>query len=156
FEETNGSGYNSSYNARNQLKSRELGGSIAVAGTVDESATVTVNGRTATAWPGNRFESQITTHSGANTFTVRAVDASGNATPETTYRVQVSAVDANDETLNYDRNGNLVHRKIKLGQVDIAWNYVWDAENRLVQVLKDGSEVAHFAYDPLGRRVEKV
>lgn len=31
----------------------------------------------------------------------------------------------------------------------------WNAENQLVRVTRDGSEVARFAYDPMGRRVEK-
>jgi len=32
----------------------------------------------------------------------------------------------------------------------------WNAENQLKRVTKEGVEVARFAYDPLGRRVEKV
>jgi RHS repeat-associated protein len=37
-----------------------------------------------------------------------------------------------------------------------TWTYEWDGENRLTRVLKNSVEVARFAYDPLGRRVEKV
>jgi RHS repeat-associated protein len=34
--------------------------------------------------------------------------------------------------------------------------YNWNAENHLTRVLLNGNEVARFAYDALGRRVEKV
>ena len=37
-----------------------------------------------------------------------------------------------------------------------SWTYTWNANNQLTKVEKNGSEVARFAYDPLGRRVEKV
>jgi RHS repeat-associated protein len=32
----------------------------------------------------------------------------------------------------------------------------WNAENQLTRVTRDSAEVARFAYDPLGRRVEKI
>jgi len=37
-----------------------------------------------------------------------------------------------------------------------TWGYEWNAENDLTRVTKNGAEVARFAYDPAGRRVEKV
>ena len=36
------------------------------------------------------------------------------------------------------------------------WTYSWNAENQLIKVEKNGVEQARFAYDPVGRRVEKV
>jgi YD repeat-containing protein len=39
---------------------------------------------------------------------------------------------------------------------DGTWTYEWNAENQLTRVTKDGTEVARFSYDPLGRRVERV
>jgi YD repeat-containing protein len=51
-----------------------------------------------------------------------------------------------------DPNGNL------LSKVDGAdtWGYEWNARNELIRVTKNTLEVARFAYDPKGRRVEKV
>ena len=51
-----------------------------------------------------------------------------------------------------DSNGNL---STKTEGTD-TWTYTWNAQNRLTKVEKNGAEQARFAYDPLGRRVEKV
>ncbi len=51
-----------------------------------------------------------------------------------------------------DSNGNLAS-KLEDGH---SWTYEWNAENQLKRVLKDSVEVARFAYDPAGRRVERV
>ncbi len=49
-------------------------------------------------------------------------------------------------------NGNLTQ---KIEGAD-TWVYEWNAENQLKRVLKNSVEQARFAYDPMGRRVEKV
>jgi len=51
-----------------------------------------------------------------------------------------------------DSNGNL---SSKTEGTDV-WAYEWNAQNELTRVTKNGVEQARFAYDPLGRRVEKV
>jgi RHS repeat-associated protein len=51
-----------------------------------------------------------------------------------------------------DPNGNLTS---KVEGSDV-WAYTWNAENQLTKVEKDAVEQARFAYDPRGRRVEKV
>jgi YD repeat-containing protein len=51
-----------------------------------------------------------------------------------------------------DPNGNLTSKT----EGTDSWVYTWNAENQLTKVEKNGAEVARFAYDPLGRRVEKV
>jgi RHS repeat-associated protein len=51
-----------------------------------------------------------------------------------------------------DPNGNLTSKT----EGTDTWTYSWNAENQLTKVEKNGAEVARFAYDPLGRRVEKV
>ncbi len=51
-----------------------------------------------------------------------------------------------------DPNGNLTQKT----EGTDTWGYFWNAENQLTKVEKNGIEVARFAYDPLGRRVEKV
>jgi RHS repeat-associated protein len=147
-EELGGNVLTSSYNARNQLEATSAGGQTTVAGTLDESGSVAVNGQPTTALAGNRFEGQVSVSAGTNTFTVKATDPSGNMAAST-YRLEVSGAGTSFE---YDANGNLT-RKTGEGHV---WTYAWDAENHLTHVLRDGAEVARFAYDPLGRRVEKV
>jgi RHS repeat-associated protein len=52
----------------------------------------------------------------------------------------------------HNPNGNLTSKT----EGSDTWTYEWDAENRLKRVLKNAIEQARFAYDPLGRRVEKV
>jgi RHS repeat-associated protein len=51
-----------------------------------------------------------------------------------------------------DPNGNLT---TKTEGTD-TWGYEWNARNQLTRVTKNSVEQARFAYDPLGRRVEKV
>jgi len=51
-----------------------------------------------------------------------------------------------------DPNGNLTQKT----EGTDNWVYTWNAENQLTKVEKNGSEVARFAYDSHGRRVEKV
>jgi YD repeat-containing protein len=51
-----------------------------------------------------------------------------------------------------DPNGNLASKT----EGSDVWTYTWNAENELARVEKNGVEIARFAYDPAGRRVEKV
>jgi RHS repeat-associated protein len=51
-----------------------------------------------------------------------------------------------------DPNGNLA---TKTEGTD-TWAYIWNAENQLTKVEKNSVEIARFAYDPRGRRIEKV
>lgn len=51
-------------------------------------------------------------------------------------------------TPHYDSDGNL----LSYG----AWNYTWDAENRLIGVSSNGQAVADYAYDYMSRRYRKV
>ena len=55
-------------------------------------------------------------------------------------------------TFQYDLNGNMISKIDSTG----SWTYDWNIENQLTRVLKNGAEVTRYAYDPLGRRVEKV
>jgi RHS repeat-associated protein len=65
------------------------------------------------------------------------------------YQVTVPAAGA---TYTYDLNGNLTSKT----EGSDVWAYEWNAEGQLKRVLVNGSEVARFAYDPIGRRVEKI
>jgi RHS repeat-associated protein len=137
-----------SYNERNQLVSRQVGGRVPVAGLLSEPASVTVNGRATMALPGNRFEGSADTAPGDNTIAVDARDASGNAT-SSRYSMNVSGSSA---TYAYDVAGNLTSKT----EDSHVWTYEWDADNRLARVLNDGNEVARFRYDPINRRVERI
>jgi RHS repeat-associated protein len=51
----------------------------------------------------------------------------------------------------YDKNGNLAGKVTSDGKT----TYTWDFENRLTKVTTPDGTVVTFAYDPLGRRIEK-
>ena len=51
-------------------------------------------------------------------------------------------------SLTYDAAGNLTKDKD-------GYEYEYDYENRIVKITKDSSDIAEFAYDALGRRIEK-
>jgi RHS repeat-associated protein len=59
---------------------------------------------------------------------------------------------ADPHKIPIDSNGNLASKT----EGSDNWAYTWNAENQLVKVEKNGVEQARFAYDPAGRRVEKV
>jgi RHS repeat-associated protein len=54
--------------------------------------------------------------------------------------------------VSIDPNGNTTQ---KVEGAD-TWTYEWNADNRLVKVLKNAAEVASYKYDPVGRRVEQL
>ena len=55
-------------------------------------------------------------------------------------------------TYQYDNNGNLTRKTPKDGSFISTYEY--DAENKLVRFVNDGTS-ANYKYDGLGRRVEK-
>jgi YD repeat-containing protein len=119
-----------------------------VRGTLNEPGSAKVNGSPARILAGNVFEALIQATSGSNTFAVEASDQSGNVTTKN-YQVSVIATGA---TYTYDPNGNLTQ---KVEGPD-TWVYEWNAKNQLKRVLKNSVEQARFAYDAIGRRVEKI
>jgi YD repeat-containing protein len=99
---------------------------------------------------------------------IYAYDPIGNRTeytpgqsPATTYttneRNQYTATANPTESFGYDFDGNL--KTIDAAGTANDWTYTWDAENRLVEAVKTtpsyGAQKVQFAYDYLGRRVEK-
>jgi RHS repeat-associated protein len=133
-----------SHNARNQLASRQAGGTVTFRGTVSEPATVNVAGLPAVVMPDNRFEGRAPVPSGTSTVQVQAQDPSGNVGTNT-YEISQSGQAA---SYTYDPNGNLIS--------DGSSTYTWDAADRLVRVSQGSTELARFAYDGLGRRAQKV
>jgi RHS repeat-associated protein len=55
-------------------------------------------------------------------------------------------------TYQYDNNGNLTKKTAKVGGAITSYEY--DAENKLVRVVSNGTTI-NYRYDGLGRRVEK-
>jgi RHS repeat-associated protein len=133
-------------NNRNQVTSRQAGGALFFRGTVNEAASVSVQGRPAHVTPDNRFEGAAQVPSGTSTATVVAQDYAQPPNIRTnTYEINVSG---GGTTYTYDLNGNLTGDGTK--------TYEWDAENRLVRVLQGATELARFVYDGDGRRTQKI
>lgn len=138
-----------SYNERNQLLQTVAGGTMRWRGVLDEPGSVafssaTVNGQPARMLQGNVFEADLPMTPGTNAVTLVATDMSGNQTTKN-YTVEVAGTNA---TYTYDPNGNMTSDGVK--------TYLWDAENRLVEVKQGGNTLVTSAYDAQGRRVEKV
>jgi len=55
-------------------------------------------------------------------------------------------------SFNYDANGNM----ITMNKGGVAWTYIYDSENRLVEVKKNSQTQAKFEYDGDGGRTKKV
>ena len=140
----NGIPTNATANALNQL-TQVSPAKLKVAGQTNVSATVTVNGVTATGSAGNGFWTYVAEGQGVQELTVTAQNGSS---PNLTQHYQV----VNGATLRYDLNGNLIN--------DGKFQYSWDAANRLIQITTlnptpaNPAHVSEFRYDGLWRRVE--
>jgi RHS repeat-associated protein len=133
----------------NRLLSQQPGGNVRFAGTVDEPAGVTVQGQSVPVQSDGRFEGTASVPPGTSQVTVTATDL-GQTTRTNIYEMQ--GITGATASYQYDPNGNLIQ---KTEGTDV-WAYEWNANNELTRVTKNGVEQARFAYDPLGRRVEKV
>lgn len=135
------------YNAMNQLVNQSAaGGPVAMSGTTNEPATVTVGGQlanTQTSGPGVAFDGTATPD-GNSRVTVLATDMSGLTTANT-YQVPAST---GQRSFLHDLDGNMTS--------DGTRTFEWDANNRLRRVLQGATELARFKYDARGRRVQKV
>jgi RHS repeat-associated protein len=147
-EQTGDAPVQASYDNMNRLLSTSAGGSLLFKGSLNEAATVTIDGNPAEVDSSNTFQGTVESTSGTNTVTVVATDPSSN-TRTNTYEVEVSG---SGVSYDYDASGNLIEKDDGTD----TWTYEWNAENQLIEVLKNAVSVATFAYDPLGRRVEKV
>lgn len=143
-DQTDDAVFSTSHDTMNRLGTRVPGGTIVFDGSLNEAATVTIDGKPATVDASNNFRGTATLSGATTTVTVKAKDASGN---ETTKQYEV---DANGSTTSYtyDANGNLTS--------DGAKTYFWNALNQLVEVKEGTTTIATFEYDGKGRRTEKV
>jgi RHS repeat-associated protein len=117
------------------LRSQRQPGGLQFAGTVNEPATVTVQGLRATT-----FQVAVPVGSGTNVVSVVATDHNGNSA--------TAAFDVDNlgtpKTFTHDANGNLTS--------DGTRSFEWDARNQLVAVTV-GTHRSEFTYDGLQRRV---
>jgi len=147
-DELDGISRGSSTDAANRLRSIAPASTVTVRGTTSEPATVTVQGQPARILSGNVFEAEAAPSGATPTVVVQASDGSGN-TRTSTYQLPSTTA---AWQFTYDANGSLSTKTDGTS----TWNYTWDAEDRLIQVARDGSTLATFAYDAFGRRVRKV
>ena len=132
-----------SYDGLNRLVSQQAAGPLVFEGTVNEPASVTVQGEPAAVGADGRFSAKAPVSSGTNTVSILASDPSGNAT------TRQSEVDSfgSGRTFTYDANGNLTS--------DGTRTFEWDARNQLVAVTLS-TRRSEFRYDGLKRRVHAV
>jgi hypothetical protein len=102
----------------NELISQQPVDAMVVAGTVNEPATVTIQGQLAAVTSGNQFRGAAPAVGGTNTLSVTATDPSGNST---TKQYQINNA-GTLETFTYDANGNLTS--------DGTRTLTWDAQFR--------------------------
>ncbi|MGE0452401.1 MAG: RHS repeat-associated core domain-containing protein [Vicinamibacteria bacterium] len=138
----------SSHNVRNQLTATDPGGKVFIRGSLNEAASVTIQGKPATVAADNTYSGTADVTAGTTSVAIQATDPSGNVRTST-YDVSASGTGA---AFTYDANGNMA-QKVEGGD---TWAYEWTVENELKRVLKNAVEQASFKYDPSGRRVEKV
>lgn len=130
-------------NNLDQLVSHQPGGALRFAGTLNEAATVSVQGQPAQVTVDNRFDASAQVGQGTSNVAVTATDPSGNARTNT-YQVNVSG---SGKTFTHDANGNLTG--------DGTRTFEWEANNRLIAVVQ-GTHRSEFTYDGWGHRVRIV
>lgn len=142
-------------NKLNQYSSRTVPGYVDVTGVALAGSTVTVNSTS----PYRRTEYFRKELTAANTSVPVWQSVSVAATGETTVNGNVF-VPQTPESYTYDLDGNVT--------ADGRWTYTWDAENRLVKMVKNSPTIdlataptgasfqkLGFVYDALGRRIAK-
>ena len=131
------------HDALNRLLTHTAAGSLRIAGTLSEPATVSIDGVAAAVDAANSFSGLKTLTAGSNTFTVTARDYSGNT------RANTYEVDAAGQTgvFTYDANGNMT--------ADGTRTFEWDAENRLVAV-NISTHRSEFTYDGESHRTRII
>jgi len=143
-DQTDDAVFATTHDSMNRLQSRAPGGPIVFSGSLDEAATVTIDGKPAEVDSSNNFRGTATLSGATTTVTLKAKDYSGN---ETTKQYEVDA-SGSTTSYTYDANGNLTSDGTK--------TYFWNALNQLVEVKEGTTTIATFEYDGAGRRTEKI
>jgi RHS repeat-associated protein len=136
---------NYTVNTLNQITQRDYPGTNDVIGVALATNSVTVNGQT--AWrKGEYFQALVKSNNTAAAQWEGIKVISGSFTNSGNLHVPKTP-----EQFSYDADGNLTN--------DGHWAYVWDAENRLIQMTVNtnvGPQYQlNFAYDPKDRRIQK-
>ena len=137
---------NYSANNLNQITQRDYPGTNDVVGVALATNAVTVNGQT--AWrKGEYFWSTVK----SNNTAVAQLEGISVASGGTTNKGNLF-VPKTPEQFSYDADGNLTN--------DGRWSYVWDAENRLIQMTVNTNVGPQyqltFGYDAKSRRIQKI
>jgi RHS repeat-associated protein len=133
----------SAVDSMNRLTSQTPGGTMRFAGTLNEAATVTIQGQPAIVTGDNRFERDAQVSSGTSQVVVKARDYAGNERTNT-YEVSLTG---SSKTFTYDANGNMTS--------DGTRTFEWDARNQILSIT-DGVYRTEFTYDGLNRRVRSI
>ena len=132
-------------NNLNQITNRDIPAYVDVIGASILTNTVTVNGQTAYRNQ-EYFRQQLPANNGASALWTNVLVSGGQSVTGNVYVAQ------EPETLKYDADGNLTN--------DGRWAYVWDAENRLIQMTVNTNVGPQykltFTYDYQGRRIQKI
>ena len=135
-----------SYNALNQLTGSTPSGNQTVnfTGSLNEGATVTVNGTAATVSSGTNFSGGAVLAPGTtNSVPVVATDSHGNSRTNN-YQTIVPSEPSYSPT--FDPDGN----ELTTGA---GQTYTWDAKNELASITYTGGASTVFSYDVLGHRI---
>jgi RHS repeat-associated protein len=141
---------NYTVNTLNQVTGHDVPGTVDIIGAATATNTVTVNGN-----PAYR-------HGEFYQYPLPIANASAPIWQSVTVAVSDAGLSTNGnilfpaagQTFSYDSDGN------RTG--DGVWNYIWDGENRLVQISNTTSVATaarkklDFSYDHLGRRYRKI
>ncbi len=143
-----------SANNLNEYTSRTVPGGVDIIGTATNRATVTVNDQRAYR-KGNYFWDQLALNNSSSAvwagLTNRAVLNNGSSSDIMATNFGDVFLPQTPESFGYDLDGNLLW--------DGRWNYVWDAENRIIAMSPHtniGPQISlKFEYDCQGRRIRK-
>jgi RHS repeat-associated protein len=132
-------------NALNQVTSRDVPAYVDVMGASILTNAITVNGQTAYRNQ-EYYRQQLAANNSASALWTNIIVAGGLSVTGNVY------VAREPESFRYDADGNLTN--------DGRWSYTWDAENRLTRMTVNTNVGLQyqltFAYDPKGRRIQKL
>jgi RHS repeat-associated protein len=154
-----------SHNIRNQLTQIGGAGSTVVEGTLNEYATVTVNGQAAQlqsdpANSGYRFRKEVQVSEGNNTVQLSATDR--EVPPKTTNKNYQFSIGTLQKSYQYDKNGNMTHERSGGPTGPILRKFTWDAKSQLRSITlggtgesQTGGTIHAWQYDFEGRRLRE-
>ena len=134
-----------SYNNVNELTGIAAGGPMAFQGAANKAlASSTINSANANLAWSQSFSGNTNLANGANSILVSGTDGSANIK---TNNYQINLNGPANKSLTFDANGNMTGDGVK--------SYVWDAENRLIQITYPGSgNFSKFTYDSINGLVK--